>query len=209
MVSTGIQEIIITQNTRSIFRSDILVTSNLLEKFIANGLMDEFKDFLKTSIDQQSASKDKILKKVVLFTPKFTSKIYSGNDINDVAIPGAIKSQLSSANEPIVEFGKNDGEVFWPVKTSSLCITCHEDQKMGELGGVLFIRFSLAKLREENFINTILGICTILVVFVLLSLVIFLVLNIYVKRPVAENYRNPFRNGRGKPQDAQQILEQG
>ncbi len=201
LISMYVQNVFTLNNMKKIVTEDILVTENLLQMFVSNGQMDQFSDFL-SNLGKNADKKTSSIDKIVLFNEAFKSDMYSGSDIKDVTVPPEIQSRIRENNEtPFVVFGKSHGEAYWPGKIMQPCLKCHEGKKVGELGSVLYVRFSLAKLKLANTQNAGLGLISIIVLFSLLTLLVVWVLNNWVKRPVLGTMKVLVAMGNGDLQE--------
>ncbi len=177
-----IQNACIKNALRSITKSDILVTTGLLEQFVATGQMETFSDYIGT-LDKKEKGKEGI-RKVALFKNDWTSKIHSEQSVSDISIPESVKRLITSNDTVVVTFSGKTGEVFWPSKFRKSCVQCHDDAKVGDLGAVLYIRFSTEKVTCAQKNNSFIALAMMLATFILLTLTIIIVLNKLVKRPV-------------------------
>ncbi len=184
VTSSVVQDRFVDDNTRDVVKSDVLTTTKLIQRFVEGGQMDELKDFLK-SIDANKNNETNI-EKIALFNKDFKSKIHTGDKIDDVLFTGEDRTKVIKSDDPIIVFGKSSGEVFLPGRVKSMCVQCHDEMKPGELGAIIYLKFSLAKVQNAKTVNLVLEIITLIVVFSLLAILIYVVLNKWVRKPIGK-----------------------
>jgi methyl-accepting chemotaxis protein len=182
----SIQIIAANRKAKAILRSDIEVTSSILQKqmiyFIESGDMSGFALFLEQIIPKDDPE-HRALEKIAMYDKDF--KLYvEGGDKKTVQIPEKYTGNPDGFTEPYMKFNKKNVEIFSPQRVTETCVMCHDDYKIGTLGSMLYLRFSLDNLNSLKRFNFGFSLLMLFSIFLIVSVLFYFIFTGVVKKPV-------------------------
>ena len=177
-----IQNILLKRNMRELVLVGLENTSEVLANFINEGEMEVLASEIK-SFSRRSDGADAI-KNLILFDGTF--KPWSESDFakSGTSVPSEIQALMKKLDKPHMVVSQGFGEIYYPTRVGESCLQCHDTWKVGDLGAVMYIRFGLNSMTQTINSNLLISVITILSIFALLSLIVFMALNRIVKRPL-------------------------